>query len=206
MVARFGSPRSPPLAGAGRSSIESSRPVRARMFPRLRFLMVRCARCRFVVAIAPARRPCPLPPPPRPPSPPLACRSLSGGGCNAPSLFLAPLRSGGGAWLCAPAPPRAIPRLSVAQGRPAPPPSLRCAIPPTKRSLLGWPLRARPRLSSRMHALKISALKNLFAPLLEMTYLCTLKTVSRAHNARTPPEKTLFINLTSQNHGKILWW
>lgn len=33
---------------SGRSSIESSRPVRARKFPRLRFLRVRCARSRVV--------------------------------------------------------------------------------------------------------------------------------------------------------------
>ena len=35
VAARSGSPRSPPLARSGRSSIESSRPVRARKFPRL---------------------------------------------------------------------------------------------------------------------------------------------------------------------------
>ena len=55
-----------------RSPFDGSRPVRARKFPRLCRLRVRCARSRVVVAIALARRPCPLSPPPRPPSPSLA--------------------------------------------------------------------------------------------------------------------------------------
>lgn len=93
----------------------------------------------------------PLPPPPVPP-PLRSLRSLSGGGCNAPSLFLAPLLSGGGGWLCAAAPPRTIPRTSVPQGRLPPPPSFRFTIPP-QIALLGRPFRARPRRCSRLGVL-----------------------------------------------------
>lgn len=80
VAARSGSPRSPTLAGSGRSSIESSRPVRARKFPRL---------CRLLCALRPLAV-CrghypprvglgPLPPPPRPPSPPLALLAVRRG-------------------------------------------------------------------------------------------------------------------------------
>ena len=103
-----------------RSSIESSRPVRARKFPRLCRLRVRCARRRFVVAITPARRPCPLSPPPVPP-PLRSLRSLPGGGCNAPSLFWlrsARVAGGGSVRPLLPAQSPAHPCRKVASPRP----------------------------------------------------------------------------------------
>lgn len=157
VVARSGSPRSPPLAYRVARPSSPRAPCARGNFLASAVCRVRCARRRFVSAVPPARRPCPLSPPPVPP-PLRSLRSLPGGGCNAPSLFLAPLRSLGGRWLCAPAPPRAIPRLSVAQGRPRPARLAPLRNPPAKRSLLGWPLRARPRPSSMLQALKISAL------------------------------------------------
>lgn len=170
MAARSGSPRSPPLAESGRSSIESSRPVRARKFPRLCRLIARCARRRFVVAIAPARRPCPLPPPPRPPSPPLPAVAVRRG-VVCPLSFPAPLRSGGGAWLRAAAPPRAIPRASVPQGRPAPPPSLRCAIPPRfGRSSVG---RNAPTLLPLTRGITPTQISLFFLQFRKSVYLCS---------------------------------
>lgn len=130
---------------------------------------VRCARSRVVVAIATARRPCPLPPPPVPPPLRSLC-SLSGGGCNAPSMFL--LRSA-----------RAVARGSVRPLLPAPYPAHPCrkVAPPLRprsaaqspRALVGRRVGA-PRPPSSLLPIPFIPLNyHFFRHIKKKSYLCS---------------------------------